>query len=70
MLFLTDTTKCGNNKHDISSNLGTVNFLLGTIFDLAVTKFVVIILFLHDHALTMSMLQLSQNPCNSKSMTP
>ena len=40
--FLTDTTKRDNDKHDISSSLGTVNSLLGTIFNLAVTKFVVI----------------------------
>ena len=46
--FLTDTIKRDNNKYDISSSLGTVNFLLGTIFDLAFTKFVLLISFLHN----------------------
>ena len=41
--FLTDTIKRDNSKHDISSSLGNVNFLLGTISDFAVTKFVSII---------------------------
>ena len=46
--FITNTIKRDNNKHDIISSLGTVDFLLGTIFNLAVTKFVVIMSFLHN----------------------
>ena len=45
--FLTDLIKRNNNKLGISLSLGTVNFLLGYIFDLAVTKFVAIISSLH-----------------------
>ena len=35
-------------QHNIIWSLGTVDFLLGTIFDLAVTKFVVLTSFLHN----------------------